>query len=184
MEAHHPESKPSRYIRHIAARGEQFPYSHTATFHHDTGHEGFGAWAMEYHHDFKNRMTDGRSDPGDITREKSAPPYAHHPHKHFNDIVSVTAAVSDVRRKNLVNLLRAMGYEVRARGDVTVCRGNENIVKLVPRTNEGYAIQRIVVSLMRPKDGQRVYRFGPDVTLTFGDGLEAEWTFGRIDEGE
>jgi hypothetical protein len=30
---------------------------------------------------------------------------------------------------------------------------------------------------MRPKDGQKVYQFGTDVVLKFGDDLEAVWEF-------
>ncbi len=33
---------------------------------------------------------------------------------------------------------------------------------------------------MRPKEGQKVYRFGPDIVLTFADGPEAVWEFGGL----
>lgn len=37
----------------------------------------------------------------------------------------------------------------------------------------------MTLSLMRAKEGKKVYRYGPDVVLTFGDGPEAVWEFGK-----
>jgi hypothetical protein len=179
MREDHPESNPSRSL--MTLRGdESIPFAHVATFDYETGHQGFGAWVLEQHREFRYRASGGRAQLGDISRVKSNPAYRHHPDKFFKDVISVTAAVSETRRRNIVNLLAELGYEIEQSDTKTVCTGDENVIELIPRTDQKYAITRIRVSLTRLKEGERVYRFGPDITLTFGDGLEAEWAFGGV----
>jgi hypothetical protein len=178
MSEKYPESNPSKSLKKLKRGEEEIPQSHVAVFDYGTGHEGFGAWVLELHQEFKNRMSGGRAEVGDITRARAGPRVRHHPDRYFRDVVSVTATVSDTRRRNLVNLLTELGYEIKRFDDITVCTGEENVVELIPKTNQKYAITRIEMSLMRPKEGQKVYRFGPDIVLTFADGPEAVWEFG------
>jgi hypothetical protein len=178
MSEKHPESTPTKSLKMFNRGEEEIPQSHVAIFDYETGHEGVGAWVLELHQEFKNRASGGRAEIGDITRVRIGPPVRHHPDKYLKDVVSVTVAVSDARRRNLVNLLTELGYEIKQSGDMTVCTGEENVVELISKTNQKYAITRIEMSLMRPKEGQKVYRFGPDIVLTFADGPEAVWEFG------
>ncbi|MCP3993600.1 MAG: hypothetical protein GY722_00845 [bacterium] len=180
MSEKYPESNPSKSLKKFKRGGEEIPQSHVASFYYETGAEGLGAWVLEIHQEFKNRASGGRTKIGDISRVRYGPPVRHHPDKYFKDVVSVTVAVSDTRRRNLVNLLTELGYEIKESDDIAVCTGEENVVELIPKTNQKYAISRIEMSLMRPKEGQKVYRFGPDIVLTFADGPEAVWEFGGL----
>lgn len=180
MKQSFPESNPTKSIKTLARSDEKVPYAHVATFNYETGHEGIGAWALELHQEFKHRMSGGRAEIGDISRARIGPPVRHDPDKYFRDVVSVTVAVTDTRRVHLLDLLTELGYETAQFGEATVCKGKENVIELVPKTHQKYAITRMTVSLTRTKEGRKVYRFGPDVVLTFGEGPEAVWEFGRV----
>lgn len=180
MSEKHPESNPTKSLKTFVRGENKIPQSHVAMFDYETGHEGFGAWVLELHQEFKNRASGGLAKIGDITRVRVGPPVRHDPDKYFKDVLSVTAAVSETRRRNLVNLLRELGYEIVQSDGKTVCTGKENVIELISRNNQKYAITRIQVSLTRPKAGKKVYRFGSDIVLTFGDGPEAVWEFGGL----
>ena len=182
MGEQYPESNPQKGFRTLNLGEQSIPWFHTALFDYQRGHEGFGAWVKEYHREFKNQATGGRSPIGDVTRIRDAPPVSHHPDKLLEDVVSLTAAVPDTRRRNLVNLLTELGYEVDERGTTTVLTGAENVLRLIPRTDQKYVITSVELSLTRKQEGEEEYRFGSDIVLRFEDGRRAVWEFGGSNE--
>ncbi|MEJ2240132.1 MAG: hypothetical protein P8X82_17715, partial [Gemmatimonadales bacterium] len=75
--------------------------------------------------------------------------------RYFKDVVSMTVAVTDTRRVHLVNRLTELGYAIDRSGDVTVCTGKENVIRLIPKTDQKYSITRMTLSLMRANEGKK-----------------------------
>ena len=61
MSEKHTESSPSKSLKVFPRGEEDIPHSYVASFNYETGHEGFGAWVLELHQEFKYRASGGRA---------------------------------------------------------------------------------------------------------------------------
>lgn len=157
-----PASRPQRFERRINLRGREFDWFSAALFDwEDKG--GLGVWALEYNPEFKrNASPDLYQEPGDITRERGAPPVAHHPHKLLEDVVGLTLALDPGRIETLSAQLRVMGYRIEDDGREAAAIAPDLTIRMRPRTGERYTIAAIHMRLTRAVPQQSIHRFGDE----------------------
>ena len=136
----------------------------------------FVDWVMEYHRDYlKERYPDAESGENGITR-RQALLRSFKSERYLEDVYEVTVALSEKQASQFVHELRALGYKVEERDGRRECIGPDIKFDVIPRSSSATATTGLKLKLLRPKEGQEVFRFGSKSELTF-QGREATWMF-------
>ncbi len=134
-------------------------------------------WILEYDKDYlKNMLPDAPSDSWGITREHYNKRYFDE-ERYLKDIISVTIALDRKNYEALINKFQIFGYDVVKDGVRTFCKGEGVEYEILPAALGQIGVQKIKFSLLKPKEGEKLYTFGADSKLIFYDGLMAEWIF-------
>ena len=96
--------------------------------------------------------------------------------RYLEDVYEVTVALSEKQASQFVYELRALGYKVEERGGRRECIGPDIRFVVIPRSSSGAATTGLKLRLLRPKEGQEVFRFGSKSELTL-HGRVATWMF-------
>ena len=172
-----PASHPHRLDRRINLRGRELDWFSAALFEwEDKG--GLGVWALEYDPEFKHDASPRLyPEPGDITRERGAPPVAHHPDKLLADVIGLTLALDPKRMQTVSGQLRIMGYRIEEGDRGITAQAPDLTIRMRPRNGEPYSIASVRMSLTRAVAERSIYRFGGEegegATLVVGPGDEA-----------
>jgi hypothetical protein len=168
------KAKKNLRIRKIDEK--EIPWFYQVSVDYGDGSSGFGDWVMEYHRDFlKTRYPDAKPEEDGITRRQALLRSFKHD-RYFEDIYEVTVALSDGQANQFVDELRAFGYKVKGHGGKRECAGADIKFVVIPRTSYSVGITKLRLRLLRPKEGQKIYRFGSKSVLKF-DGKQATWSF-------
>lgn len=99
------------------------------------------------------------------------------PNTYLRSVMGVTYAGDSIEVIELAGDLSALGYELRQAADTIIAMRPGFTLHLVPATAERRGVLAVRLATQRPKDGQKVYRFGPHSILRFENGNIAYWTF-------
>lgn len=143
----------------------------------------FSVWFMEYHPQFlsewnpwpgaRNRGTSRKQilqRYAAVLKDVPAKPY-------FDNVVALTVAIDDERRKKLAELCKLIGYSERTVGDAIVLKGPDIELRLIPQTEVARGIQEITMRVKRKPKDQSEFRFGTKSVLRFRDDGLATWSF-------
>ena len=163
--------------------GKQVPWFYTGEQKEFPIDSSLGVWLMEYHPSFLSEWNPqpGGSNQG-MSRKQILQRYAavlkDIPAKpYFDDVVAMTLAIDDGKRKKLAEFCKLLGYSERTVGDAIVLKGPDIEVRLIEQTETSRGIQEITMRVRRPPKEQTEFRFGTKSILRFrGNGL-ATWSF-------
>lgn len=134
-------------------------------------------WILEYDENYlKNMLPDGTSEDWGITRKHYNKRYFDES-RYLKDVTGVTLALDRKNYDALVKKFQIFGYDVVKDGVRTLCKGQGIEYELVPAALSQIGVQKIKFSLLKAKEGEKLYQFGEDSKLIFYDGLTAEWIF-------
>ncbi len=134
-------------------------------------------WILEYDQDYlKNMLPNGSSDDWGITRKHYNKRYFDDS-RYLKDITGVTVALDKKNYEALVHKFEIFGYLVIKDGIKTLCKGQGVEYKIIPASLGQVGIQKIKFSLLKAKEGEKLYTFGEDSKIIFYDNLTAEWYF-------
>ncbi len=135
------------------------------------------SWIIEYDKDYlKNMMPDASDDYHGITRKHYNKRYFDDS-RYLKDVIGVTLALDKKNYDALIDKLKIFGYSVVQDGVKALCKGEGIEYEIVPAALGQIGIQKVKFSLLRPKEGEKLYTFGSDSKLIFYDDLVAEWFF-------
>ena len=136
----------------------------------------FVDWVMEYHRDYlKERYPDAEPGEYGIAR-RQALLRSFKSERYLEDVYEVTVALSEKQASQFVHELGVLGYKVKERGGRRECTGPDIKFVVIARPPSTAATTGLKLRLLRPKEGQKVFRFGSKSELTF-QGRQASWTF-------
>ncbi len=137
----------------------------------------FRLFLLEWHPDYLRRwMPDLPADSAGVSRAAYLA-RQWRPDRYLRDIIGVTYALDSAETASLASRLTSLGYDVREERDTVQAVTAGFTVTVVPATLGRHGLVMLRLALQRPKEGERVYRFGPRSELRFGSGREATWTF-------
>lgn len=163
--------------------GKQVPWFYAGEQKNFPIDSSLGVWFMEYHPRFLSEWNPqpGGSNQG-VSRKQILQRYAavlkDIPAKpYFENVVALTLAVNDEKRKKLIELCKLLGYSERIVGDAVVLKGPDIELRLIEQTETSRGIQEITMRVRRQPKEQAEFRFGTKSVLRFrGNGL-ATWSF-------
>ncbi len=163
--------------------GKQVPWFYTGEPKSFPKTSPFVVWLMEYHERFLNEwnpMVGARAQG--ITRKQILQRYTavlkDVPAKpYFEDVVALTVALDEERRKRLSEFCKQLGYGERTAGDAMLLKGPDIELRLVQQTEELRGIQEITMRVNRKPKDRSEFRFGAKSVLRFRDNGLATWSF-------
>ena len=99
------------------------------------------------------------------------------PSGYLRSVTGVTVAADSTDAIALAGDLSVLGYDVRRAADTIIAARRGFALKLLPATSTRRGVLSIRMAIQRPKEGQRVYRFGSRSILRFENDSTASWTF-------
>lgn len=99
------------------------------------------------------------------------------PGAYLRSVIAVTIATDSVEMVALASDLSTLGYDVRQAADTVIAARSGFALKLLPATASRRGVLAARLTTQRPKEGQRIYRFGSRSVLRFEDDNTAYWTF-------
>jgi hypothetical protein len=136
----------------------------------------FVDWVMEYHRYYlKEKYPDVESRENGITRRQVLL-RSFKSERYLEDVYEVMVALSEKQAGQFVHELMALGYKVEERDGRRECIGPDIKFVIIARSPSAAATMGLKLKLLRPKEGQEVFRFGSKSELTF-QGKEATWIF-------
>ena len=99
------------------------------------------------------------------------------PGAYLGSVIGVTVAADSADVAALAGDLSALGYEVRQAVDTVIATRAGFSLSLLSATAARRGILALRLATQRPKEGQKIYRFGPRSILRFEQGNIAHWTF-------
>ncbi|HUX07501.1 MAG TPA: DUF5829 family protein [Acidobacteriota bacterium] len=167
------------FLQTMATDEGEVPWFHVAQLVYGDGEEnmGFSTWVMEYHPEFLSTMAPEMfPQPGAISRREGLQRFFD-PDKYLKEIVEIRMSLPLRRAETFFDELAALGWRVEKQGSMTVCNGPEITITVESAEGSETGIREIGFSLLREKQGQKVYEIGESSSLEFGDGLKAAWKF-------
>jgi hypothetical protein len=99
------------------------------------------------------------------------------PGAYLRSVIGVTLAADSADVIAVAGDLSALGYAVREAADTIIAARSEFVLKLLPATTSRRGVLAVRLATQRPKEGERVYRFGARSILRFDTDSTAYWTF-------
>lgn len=99
------------------------------------------------------------------------------PSGYLSSVTGVTVAADSTDAFALAGDLSVLGYDVRRAADTIIASRRGFALKLLPATSARRGVLAIRMATQRPKEGQKVYRFGSRSILRFENDSTASWTF-------
>lgn len=99
------------------------------------------------------------------------------PGAYLRSVIGVTVAADSADVVALAGDLSALGYEVRQAADTLIATRAGFSLSLLPATAARRGVLALRLATQRPKEGQKIYRFGSRSILRFEQGNIAHWTF-------
>ncbi len=167
------------FLQTMATDRGEVPWFHVAQMVYGDGEENLGlsTWVMEYHPAFLNTIEpEMYPEPGTISRKEYLKRFFDSG-KYLREIDEIRISLPPQRARTFIDELESYGWKMERQGSVTVCSGPEITITVECPEGSETAICAIGFSLLREKEGQKVYEFGENLTLEFGDGLKAVWKF-------
>ncbi|HEU4714545.1 MAG TPA: DUF5829 family protein [Pyrinomonadaceae bacterium] len=157
---------------------KQIPWFYAAEHKDLAIDSSLGVWLMEYHPSFLNEWNPqpGASNQGTSRKQilqrytavlEDAPRETY-----FEDVIALTLAIDEARRKTFVEFCKQLGYREHA---ADVLQGPDMEFRLLPQTPETRGIQQITMRAKRKANAE--FRFGTRSVLTFRDDGVATWSF-------
>lgn len=99
------------------------------------------------------------------------------PDAYFRSVTSVTLAADSADVAAVAGDLAALGYAIRQAADTTIAAQSAFELKLLPANASRRGVLAVRLMTQRPKNGEKVYRFGTRSVLRFDAENTAYWTF-------
>ncbi len=99
------------------------------------------------------------------------------PSGYLRSVIGVTVAADSTDVTELAGDLSALGYDVRQAADTLIAARTGFALKLLPATASRRGVLAVRMATQRPKEGERLYRFGARSILRFDTDTTACWTF-------
>lgn len=138
----------------------------------------FTSCIMEYDQDFLRRSRPGlNAGQGGISR-KQYNAARFRPERYLKDISEVTVALAPADLALFGSQLAALGYAETSAAEARTFCGQEVTFHLVQSTPSLKGVIALKLNLLKKKDGETIYRFGPGSVLHFDAEFGATWHFG------
>ncbi|HEX7335186.1 MAG TPA: DUF5829 family protein [Pyrinomonadaceae bacterium] len=163
--------------------GKQVPWFYAGKLKDFPLGSSLAVWFMEYLPQFLNEWNpqSGARNQGmsrkQILQRYSAVLKDIPPKPYFDDVIALTVAVNDAHGKKLAELCKLLGYTERNDGDVTVLKGRDIELRLVPQTETSRGIREIKMRVSRKPKDKDEFRFGSKSVLKFHSNGLATWSF-------
>ncbi|MDB5766392.1 MAG: hypothetical protein JWQ61_1206 [Collimonas fungivorans] len=138
----------------------------------------FTSSIMEYDKDFLRRSRPGPNAGLDCISRQQYNAARFQPERYLKDISEVTLALAPVDLALFGSHLETLGYVETSVGEARTFCGQEVIFHLMQSTASVKGVVALRLSLLKKKDGETVYRFGPGSVLHFDAEFGASWFFG------
>lgn len=134
-------------------------------------------WVMEYDFEYlKFKFPD--KDPDSLTISRKC--YNSGVYRNdllLKDIVEIEVALNEVDSKRLTNELELYGYEIIDENDKTIAVGPEIKIVIIPKSKDKLGISKIVFSITKELDKQKILQFGEKSILILNKDKTATWNF-------
>lgn len=142
-------------------------------------------WVMEYHQDYLKKWYPELPpvEPGvrrrDILERFAAKVGSDTPSgsKYFKDVIEVRLALNGDEAEQFARELEVLDYSVQRENEEHICQGPDIRFVIAQDEASSPVITGIRMTLYQGKEGQKVYKFGPNSVLSFHSDGTATWTF-------
>jgi hypothetical protein len=170
------EAPVKRSLMTLKRGTEDIPWFHSISVDYPDRDWSFSIWVMEYHKGYLKTRYPNAFSVGDITR-KQFNSRRFDKERYLRNVIGISLALSDAQADRFAEQLKCFGYEIEELGQKTTFHGPGIDITVIRGTAPILGITELILSLMRNKTGQEVYRFGPKSRLTFNGDMTATWIF-------
>ncbi len=159
--------------------GREVPWFLAAMVRDPDSTNRFRSWVMEYDRRYLKLWDSvtARTRDQDLLTQSAHLVGMYRPSRYFADIVGVTLAFEPALADRFIRQASVFGYRLKADGPRRILIGPGVELVLMPVQQGRTGVLEVRLALRRPKEGEKVYRFGERSVLTFQKGKLARWRF-------